>query len=205
MLPPPYCQSNLALFQRVHGLEALDLRIGGLERRDAPHWPEHHSHRHGLGLGPLGGRTRRCHKEDRGLGAMRAYRRTEQAPSALMMLIQRQRPSWVLIHHSDRGSQFAAQACVDRLAVVGVVPSMSCTGKSYDQAMADATGSSPMARAPMERSSHLVRVESVHQHRCASRDKARRDLFGDIEGCCNRFASTRPSVITPEQAERNAS
>lgn len=42
--------------------------------------------------------------------AMRDHMRTELALSALMMAVQRQRPSRGLIHHSGRGSQFAAEA-----------------------------------------------------------------------------------------------
>jgi transposase InsO family protein len=59
--------------------------------------------------------------------AMRDHMRTELPLAALMMAAQRQRPAPGLICHSDRGSQYAAGAYVDYLAVIGAVPSMSRT------------------------------------------------------------------------------
>lgn len=64
--------------------------------------------------------------------AMRDHMPTELPLAALMMAAQRQRPGPGLIHHSDRGSQYAAGAYVDHLAVIGAVPSMSRTGNGYD-------------------------------------------------------------------------
>ncbi len=64
--------------------------------------------------------------------AMRDHMRTELPLAALMMAAQRQRPAPGLICHSDRGSQYAAGAYVDHLAVIRAVPSMSRTGNCYD-------------------------------------------------------------------------
>lgn len=125
--------------------------------------------------------------------AMRDHMRTELALSALMMAIQRQRPSRGLIHHSDRGSQFAAEAYAKQIAAVGAVPSMSRTGNCYDN-------------APMESFFHTLKVELVHQRRWATRDEARRDLFAYVEGYYNRARiHSALGYLTPEQAERNAS
>jgi putative transposase len=41
------------------------------------------------------------------------------------------------IHHSDRGSQYAAQVYRDRLAAAGLVGSMGRRGNPYDNAMAE--------------------------------------------------------------------
>lgn len=124
---------------------------------------------------------------------MRDHMRTELALSALMMAVQRQRPPRGLIHHSDRGSQFASQAYVDQLAAVGAVPSMSRTGNCYDN-------------APMESFFHTLKVELVHQRRWATRNDARRDLFGYIEGYYNRARlHSALGYLTPEQAEQMAS
>lgn len=125
--------------------------------------------------------------------AMRDHMRTELALSALMMAVQRQRPPRGLIHHSDRGSQFAAEAYVKQLAAINAVPSMSRTGNCYDN-------------APMESFFHTLKVELVHQHRWATRDEARRDLFGYIEGYYNRARiHSALGYLTPEQAEQMAS
>lgn len=64
--------------------------------------------------------------------AMRDHMRCELTLAALMMAAQRQRPAPDFIHHSDRGSQYAAGAYVDQLAALGATPSMSRTGNCYD-------------------------------------------------------------------------
>ena len=124
---------------------------------------------------------------------MRDHMRTELALSALMMAGQRQRPVPGLIHHSDRGSQFAAEAYAKQLAAIGAMPSMSRTGNCYDN-------------APMESFFHTLKFELVHQHHWATRDEARRDLFAYIEGYYNRArCHSALEYLTPEQAERKAS
>jgi transposase InsO family protein len=125
--------------------------------------------------------------------AMRDHMRAELTLAALMMAAQRQRPASGLICHSDRGSQYAAEAYRKQLAGMGARPSMSRTGCCYDN-------------APMESFFHTLKVELVHQRRWATRDEARRDLFAYIEGYYNRqrFHSAL-GYVTPEQAERNAS
>jgi transposase InsO family protein len=125
--------------------------------------------------------------------SMRKHMRTELTSAALMMATQRQRPGTGLICHSDRGSQYAAEAYCKQLADMKATPTMSRTGWCYDN-------------APMESLFHTLKVKLVHQRRWATRDEARRDLFAYIEGYYNRqrIHSTL-GYITPEQAERNAS
>lgn len=121
--------------------------------------------------------------------AMRDHMRTELTLSALMMATQRQRPARGLLHHSDRGSQYAAGAYVDQLIAIGAVPSMSRTGCCYDN-------------APMESFFHTLKVELVHQRRWATHEEARRDLFGYVEGYYNRHRlHSALGYLTPEQAE----
>ena len=95
---------------------------------------------------------------------MRDHMRTELALAALMIATQRQRPAAGLVCHSDRGSQYAAEAYHKRLAGMGARPSMSRTACCYDN-------------APMESFFHTLKVELVHQRRWATRDEARHDLF----------------------------
>jgi transposase InsO family protein len=122
--------------------------------------------------------------------AMRDHMRTELTLSALMMAVQRQRPGTGLLHHSDRGSQFAADAYGQELDRIGAVASMSRTGNCYDN-------------APMESFFHTLKVELVHHCRWATRDDARRDLFAYIEGYYNRARiHSAIGYITPEQAEQ---
>ena len=124
---------------------------------------------------------------------MRDHMRTELTLGALLMAIQRQRPGPGLIHHSDRGSQYAAEVYGRQLSLISAKPSMSRTGCCYDN-------------APMESFFHSLKVELVHQRRWMTREEARRDLFGYIEGYYNRQRiHSALGYLTPEQAERKAS
>src|SRR5439155_21691636 len=57
--------------------------------------------------------------------AMRDHMRAELTIAALTMAIQRQRPGAGLIHHSDRGSQYAAGDYRDILQTAAIIQSMS--------------------------------------------------------------------------------
>lgn len=57
--------------------------------------------------------------------------------AALEAAIAGRHPPPGCIHHSDRGSQYAAQACRDRLDDAGLVGSMGRRGNPYDNAMAE--------------------------------------------------------------------
>ena len=50
--------------------------------------------------------------------------------AALDMALKQRRPTAGLVHHSDRGVQYASQAYRQRLAQAGVIPSMSRPGNS---------------------------------------------------------------------------
>jgi hypothetical protein len=64
--------------------------------------------------------------------SMRDHLRAELAIAALSMAIQRQRPAPGLIHHSDRGSQYAAADYCKALNEAGLVQSMSRKGNCWD-------------------------------------------------------------------------
>ena len=71
-----------------------------------------------------------------------AHHSREDMPAALTTAtfdraVQRQRPLQGLIHHSDRGSQYAAEAFQQRLRAWSITPSMSRTGNPYDNALAE--------------------------------------------------------------------
>jgi putative transposase len=62
---------------------------------------------------------------------------TELCLEALNIAIEKRRPSAGLIHHSDRGVQYACHEYKDRLTEAGLVPSMSAKGYCYDNAFAE--------------------------------------------------------------------
>ncbi len=121
--------------------------------------------------------------------AMRDHMRAELTIGALSMAIQRRRPGAGLIHHSDRGSQYAAGDYRDILQAAAIVQSMSRKANCWDN-------------APMESFFGTLKTELVHHGDYPDRDAARRDLFAYIEGYYNRQRRhSAIGYITPEQAE----
>jgi len=92
---------------------------------------------------------------------------------ALLMAISRRKPSEGLIHHSDRGSQYASQDFQSLLKGHGIECSMSGTGNCYDN-------------AAMEGWFGLLKRERVYRRRYRTRTEARQDLFDYIERFYNR-------------------
>ena len=124
--------------------------------------------------------------------AMRDHMRQELTTTALTMAIQRQRPGPGLIHHSDRGSQYAAGGYRQVLDAANIVQSMSRKGNCWDN-------------APMESFFHTLKAELVHHAAYATREAAKRDLFAYIEGYYNRQRlHSALGYLTPEQAELQA-
>jgi putative transposase len=121
--------------------------------------------------------------------AMRDHMRAELTIAALTMAIQRRRPGAGLIHHSDRGSQYAAGDYRDILQAAAIAQSMSRKGNCWDN-------------APMESFFGTLKTELVHHREYSDRDAARRDLFAYIEGYYNRQRiHSAIGYITPDQAE----
>lgn len=99
-----------------------------------------------------------------------------QAPlvlRALDMALANRSPGPDLIHHSDRGSQYASQTYRDRLDEQNISVSMSRRACCYDN-------------ATMESFFHTLKVELVHRTRFATRDQAKQEIFDYIEVFYNR-------------------
>jgi transposase InsO family protein len=70
--------------------------------------------------------------------SMSEHTRAEAAAEALTMAIARRRPrAGTLLHHSDRGVQYACQAYRQLLAAHGIAASMSRRGNCHDNAPAE--------------------------------------------------------------------
>ncbi len=69
--------------------------------------------------------------------AVADHMRTELALEALRMAIRHRRPPPGLIHHSDRGSQYASESYQDELKRCGAICSMSRKGDCWDNAVAE--------------------------------------------------------------------
>ena len=97
----------------------------------------------------------------------------ELALGALRMAIERRRPPAGLIHHSDRGSTYAAAAFQAELARHGMICSMSRKGNCWDNAVAESFFSG-------------LKLEWLREDIPATRREARADVFEFIEMFYNR-------------------
>jgi transposase InsO family protein len=93
--------------------------------------------------------------------------------TALRMAISTQQPGAGLIHHSDRGVQYASADYRKLLQSAGFRASMSRKADCYDN-------------APMESFFHTLKTELIHHRHYATRTEATRDIFAYIEGFYNR-------------------
>jgi transposase InsO family protein len=124
--------------------------------------------------------------------AMRDHLRTELASTALTMAIRQQRPAAGLIHHSDRGVQYASHDYRAVLNAGGITASMSRKADCWDN-------------APMESFFHTLKTELVHHRQYATRAAAQRDIFAFIEGFYNRTRlHSAIGYITPIEMELKA-
>ncbi len=112
--------------------------------------------------------TRRC------VGwAMSDSLETRLPLAALEMALKQRHPPAGLVHHSDRGVQYASAAYRARLAQAGVIPSMSRKGNCYDNAWIESFWSS-------------LKRELIHRCVFATRAQARAAIFEWIEVFYNR-------------------
>lgn len=93
--------------------------------------------------------------------------------AALMMALRRRKPRAGLLHHSDRGVQYASSVYRSTLAAHGLVASMSRKGNCYDN-------------ATMESFWSTLKNELVYRCRFATRAQARTAIFDYIEAFYNR-------------------
>jgi len=124
--------------------------------------------------------------------AMAATMTQELTLEALQMAVGRRQPRGTWVHHSDRGSQYAATAYQRRLAAHGARASMSRRGNCYDN-------------AAMESFFHTLKTELVYREHYATRDQARHSVFEYIEVFYNR--QRRHSTLghaTPAEFEQRA-
>lgn len=92
---------------------------------------------------------------------------------ALKMALGRRTVGAGLVHHSDRGSQYASGDFQSMLSASGIECSMSRRGNCWDN-------------APVESFFATLKRELVHRRQYASRTEARSDIFAYIETWYNR-------------------
>ncbi|MCO7225565.1 IS3 family transposase [Pleionea sp. CnH1-48] len=99
--------------------------------------------------------------------------KTTLVEDALMMAIHTRQPDPGLVHHSDRGVQYASEGYQSLLTQFGMRCSMSAKGDCYDNAV-------------MESFYHSLKIELVYHERYRTRDEARQSIFDYIEVFYNR-------------------
>ena len=106
---------------------------------------------------------------------------------ALTMAWFRRKPAPGVIHHSDRGSQYASHAFQEKLTEYGMTCSMSRKGNCWDN-------------APTESWFNSLKNERVHGVRYATRPRPSADLSSTSRcsttgnGCIRRSATSRRSI-----------
>jgi transposase InsO family protein len=121
--------------------------------------------------------------------AMDDHLRSELCLSALAMAIARRAPAPGLLHHSDRGVQYACTSYQQLLEDHGIIASMSRKGDCYDNAL-------------MESFWGTLKTELTYHELYPTRAEARQSIFEFIEVFYNR--QRRHSAIgymSPEKFE----
>lgn len=109
---------------------------------------------------------------------------------AYQMAVHNRRPADGLLHHSDRGSQYAAGAYQELLTADRMQVSMSGSGNCYDN-------------APMESFFSTLKCEQVHFQDYNTRVEAKTDIFAYIEGFYNRTRRhSSLGYLSPDEFER---
>ena len=121
--------------------------------------------------------------------AMADHLRAELALDALHMALKRTGTSEGLMHHSDRGVQYACGEYRRLLESRGIVCSMSRTGNCYDNAVIESFWAT-------------LKVEAVYRRQYATREQAMHEIFEYIEVFYNRIRRhSALGYVSPEAFE----
>ena len=97
-----------------------------------------------------------------------------------------------LLHHSDRGCQYAAVAYQQRLTALGSHGSMSRPGNCWDNAVVESFFAT-------------LKTELVHHRRFQTRQEAKTEIFEYLEGFYNRRRRhSTLGYLSPAEFERQA-
>ena len=124
--------------------------------------------------------------------SMASHMRTELVENALLHALNSRKPASRLVHHSDRGSQYASDTYRKLLAAHGIECSMSRAGDCYDNAM-------------IESFFGTFKQEWAHLHNWTNLVEARAATHDYIEVFYNRQRlHSALGYITPAEADEAA-
>ena len=110
---------------------------------------------------------------------------------ALSMALKTRTPQPELMHHSDRGSQYAARAYRKMLDAHGITASMSRKGNCWDNAVAESFFAT-------------LKVELVYESIFRTRTQAKAAIFEYIEAFYNRVRRhSYLDYVSPDEFENN--
>ena len=112
---------------------------------------------------------------------------------ALRMALSRRRPGLGVLHHSDRGSQYASADCRKLLEQHGMASSMSRKGNCWDNAVVESFNAT-------------IKTELIHRTIWKTREEVRAAIYKYIETWYNskRLHSTL-GYRSPVEFEENES
>ncbi len=111
--------------------------------------------------------------------------------NALKMALRTRKPPKGLLHHSDRGSQYASNAYQQLLTDYKISCSMSRKGNCYDNAV-------------MESFFATLKQELIYHHHYQSHQQARQDIFEYMEVWYNRKRThSTLGYLSPEEFEHS--
>lgn len=118
---------------------------------------------------------------------------TELTHAALTMAMQQRQVEDGLLHHSDRGRQYAARDYQQQLTVQGIQCSMSRPGNCWDNAVVESFFAS-------------LKTELIYRRRFQTRQEAQTAIFVYIEGFYNRRRRhSTLGYLSPVEFEQRAS
>ena len=121
---------------------------------------------------------------------MQPHLETELALEALQMALGRRVPATGLVHHSDRGGQYAAEAYQRVLRDHEIVCSMSRTGDCWDNAVTESFFAT-------------LKTELIHRQPWPTRRVATDAVADYIEGFYNPYRlHSSLGYVSPNECER---
>ncbi|MGH8190071.1 MAG: IS3 family transposase [Rhodanobacteraceae bacterium] len=124
--------------------------------------------------------------------SMAEHMRVELVGESLEMALGGRQPKQGLLHHSDRGVQYASDGYRQMLQQNAIVCSMSRTGNCYDN-------------AAMESFWCTLKTELVYHQKFATRQQARQMIFEYVLGFYNRVRlHSSLAYLSPEAFEAQA-
>jgi transposase InsO family protein len=122
--------------------------------------------------------------------SMSARMTDELTQNALKQALLRRKPPEGLLHHSDRGSQYASGDYQELLKGHGITPSMSRKGDCWDNAVGESFIGT-------------LKIEKVNRCRFRTREEAKREIFEYVEMYYNRKrAHSSLGYMAPYEYER---